>query len=126
MNGAVNSDASYEDGLAALAYESKVLGSATLIVRAWCSTEAELMALRMAMAAASARDLVHIVFRADSKSVVESHRIQVERLLPLCCDIADYLSRHEYWRVTFVPRRENVAANILARRALRQVLPKPV
>lgn len=66
----VNSDASYELGVAALAYDSEMLGREIVIVKAKCSTEAEFLALRMAMRAASAAHLDQVTFRVDSTTLV--------------------------------------------------------
>ena len=125
MNGYVNTDASYELGVAALAYESRVLGRDVVVVKAQCSTEAELMALRMAMAAASNAGLDRLTFRVDSSAAARPEKIQKPRLLPITQEIMFYMQIHERWRLVKVPRRSNVQANCLARKALRAVQPKP-
>lgn len=121
----VNTDASYELGTAALAYDSETLGSYVVIAKAKCSTEAELMALRMAMRDAAVAGLHEVTFRVDSTTLVRPDKIQKHRLLSLSKEIMDFTDKHEYWRVTHVPRRRNIQANILARRALRAHQPKP-
>jgi ribonuclease HI len=121
----VNSDASYELGVAALAYDSETLGREVVIVNAKCSTEAEFLALRMAMRAAAAAHLHQVTFRVDSTTLVRPAKVTKHRLLRLCQEIIDFTTNNEEWTVVHVPRRRNVQANVLARRALRAHQPKP-
>lgn len=111
--------------MAALAYDSDAIGQHVVIAKAKCSTEAELMALCMAMRAADAASLEQVTFRTDSTTLVRPDKIRRHRLLSLTRAIIDFKAQHEDWRVVHVPRRKNIQANILARRALRAHQPKP-
>ena len=120
-----NTDASYERGMAALAYDSQTLGHHVVLVPARCSTEAEMMALRLAMVAATMAKIEQVTFRVDSTTLVRPARINAERLVPLRDNLVAFMDKHKRWKIKHVPRRKNVPANVLARKALRAYQPKP-
>lgn len=66
----VNTDASWRDGTAGLAYESGALGNRTALVACANSTEAEYLAMLMAMLDAERCLSGPIAFRSDCTAVV--------------------------------------------------------
>lgn len=117
---AINSDASYTDGWAGIAYESAALGSRRQLVACRSSTEAELLALLLAMDAADKARLASVVFRTDCKATAHPHwRASSTRLRPLKERVTRHLASHPAWRLKKVHRSANSIANGLARQALK-------
>jgi len=119
--GYVNSDASYRDGWAGIAYNSDLLGSDSRLVPCRTSTEAELTAVLLAMAAAQRAGVASVVFRTDCKSTAHPHRGNNRALRPLRERVAGYLAAHPEWQLQEVHRSSNVIANGMARRMLRSL-----
>jgi ribonuclease HI len=117
----VNSDASYRDGWAGIAYNSDFLGSDSQLVPCRTSTEAELSALLLAMAAAHRAGVTSVVFRTDCKSTAHPHRGNSKRLRPLRERVTGYLAEHPEWHLQEVHRSSNVIANRMARRVLKSL-----
>jgi hypothetical protein len=115
----VNSDASYRDGWAGIAYQSDSLESHSRLVECQTSSEAELRALLLAMSAAERAGLADVVFRTDCESAAQPDRGKNEYLRPLRDRVASYLAAHPGWCVKKITRTENVLANTLARQARR-------
>lgn len=116
----VNSDASYKDGWAGIAYESTALGNERRLVACRSSTEAELLALLFAMDVADQARLASVVFRTDCKATAHPHwRASNTRLRPLKERVARHLASHPDWRLRKVHRSANLTANGLARKALK-------
>jgi ribonuclease HI len=116
----VNSDASYKDGCAGIAYESAELGNRCQLATCRNSTEAELLALLLAMDAAEKAQLTSVVFRTDCKATAHPHwRAGPGRLRQLKQRVARHLAIHADWRLEKVHRSANVVADGLARNALR-------
>lgn len=116
----VNSDASYQDGWAGIAYASAALGNGRQLAACRSSTEAELLALLLAMDAAERARLTSVVFRTDCKATAHPHsRASDGRLRPLKERVARHLASHPDWQLRKVHRSANAIANGLAREALR-------
>jgi len=123
----VNSDASYRAGWAGIAYESAALGCASRLVPCASSTEGELLALLLAMDAATRARLTGVTFRTDCKASAQPHRGESEALRPLRDRVAGCLAEHHVhgWQLRKVSRSRNALANGLARRALRELAERP-
>jgi len=117
----VNSDASYRDGWAGIAYDGDFLGSDSRLVPCRTSTEAELSALLLAMAAAQRAGVASVVFRTDCKSTAHPHRGDNKELRPLRERVTRYLAEHPEWRLQEVHRSSNIIANRMARRMLKSL-----
>ena len=117
----VNSDASYRDGWAGIAYDSDFLGSDSRLVPCRTSTEAELSALLLAMAAAQRAGVASVVFRTDCKSTAHPHRGDNKELRPLREHVTGYLAEHPEWHLQEVHRSSNIIANQMARRVLKSL-----
>jgi ribonuclease HI len=116
----VNSDASYQDGYAGIAYESDALGNRRQLATCRSSTEAELLALLLAMDAAEQARLASVVFRTDCKATAHPDwRAGDGRLRSLKARVAHHLANHPDWRLQKVHRSANLIANGLARTALK-------
>ncbi|MFZ2112697.1 MAG: reverse transcriptase-like protein [Solirubrobacteraceae bacterium] len=118
----VNTDAAYQDKQAGVAYASAALGDRTAVVAPSGSTEAEYLAMLMAMHDAD-RCLAFwpaIVFRTDSMSVATFMLAKKQKLRPLRAEIAHMLRIHPQWSLVLVKRTWNEQANQLAREALHE------
>lgn len=117
----VNSDASWRDGVAGLAYVSGSLGNRTALVACAGSSEAEYLALLMAMEDADRAQLPGpIDFRVDSTAVAHLAIGTSTDLKELCRQVKGLLAQHREWRLAFVERKRNWVADGLARRTLRR------
>jgi len=114
-----NTDASYRDGWAGIAYDTNGMGSHRQLVPCCSSSEAELFALLLAMEVAEHARLARVVFRTDCEATSLPHRGDSPRLRSPRTRVAEYLHRNPGWRLELVPRRENTLANSLARNALK-------
>lgn len=115
----VSSDASYRDGLAGIAYHGDQLGSDARVVECRNSSEAELRALLLGMAAAERAGLAEVTFKTDDVSAAQPDLGESEQLRPLREQVTGYLARHSTdWRIERVRRGENGIANRLAREVL--------
>lgn len=111
----VNTDASWCDGRAGVAYDSAALGRRVEFVSCGSNSSAEYLALMMAMGDA-ARCLVGLVcFRLDSTTVVNLQGRTPELVEPRDA-IEAMLARRPEWLLELVTRKRNNVANGLARR----------
>jgi len=116
----INSDASWRDGVAGLAYVSGSLGNRSALVACAGSTEAEYLALLMAMEDADRANLPGpIDFRVDSTAVAHLAAGTSGELKKLRGRVKGLLAHHREWRLAFVERKRNWVADGLARRMLR-------
>jgi ribonuclease HI len=116
----VNTDASYRNGWAGIAYQSDRLESQSRLVECANNGEAELRALLLAMDAAEKAKLREVAFRTDCKSAARPHLGNNKQLRPLRAEACLYLARHQPgWAITQISRTENVPAHTLARKARR-------
>jgi ribonuclease HI len=116
----VNTDASYRNGWAGIAYQSDRLESQSRLVECANNGEAELRALLLAMDAAEKAKLRDVIFRTDCESAARPHLGNSEQLRPLRAEACLYLARHQPgWAIAQISRTENVLAHALARRARR-------
>jgi Reverse transcriptase-like len=117
----VNTDASWRDGVAGLAYVSGSLGNRTALVACSGSSEAEYLALLMAMEDAARSQLPGLIdFRVDSTAVAHLAVGMSVHLVELRKRVKGLLARHREWRLAFVERKQNWVADGLARRTLKQ------
>jgi hypothetical protein len=117
----VNSDASWRDGVAGLAYVSGSLGNRTALVACPGSSEAEYLALLMAMEDADRCQLPGLIdFRVDSTAVAHLAVGTSADLVELRNRVKEFLARHREWRLAFVERKRNWVADGLARKKWRQ------
>lgn len=121
----VNTDASWQEGRAGLAYEG-ALGIRTELVACGDNHEGEYLALLMAMGDAERCLAGRIAFRTDSQTVAglqSGSSGQYERLRGR---VKLMLSRHPEWTVVLVERVRNKAADDLSRRAFKLERDAPV
>lgn len=112
----INTDASWKDGVAGLAYVSGSLGNRTYLMACRGPTEAEYLALLMAMGDAELAELPGPVdFRLDSTTVVHLAVGSTDELVRLRHRVKALLSRHREWRLIHVERRRNWVADRMAR-----------
>lgn len=114
----VNTDASWREGLAGLAYEG-ALGVRTEVVECGDNHEAEYLALLMAMGDAERCLAGRIAFRTDSQTVAGLQNGAVGQYEHLRARVKLLLSRHPEWTLVLVERVRNKAADDLSRRAFR-------
>ncbi|MGH2880609.1 MAG: ribonuclease H family protein [Solirubrobacteraceae bacterium] len=115
----INTDASWKRGIAGLAYVSGSLGNRTYLVECGGATEAEYLALLMAMQDAEGAELPGpIDFRLDCTAVVHLAVGSTPALVGLRRRVQAMLSRHREWRLIYVERRRNFVADRMARRTL--------
>jgi ribonuclease HI len=116
----VNTDASWRDGMAGLAYESGTLGNRTALVACANSTEAEYLALLMAMLDAERCLSGPIAFRCDCTAVVNLKGGQAPKTTELRERVRTLLKRYPGWNLVLIERKRNRSANRLANRPFRQ------
>jgi hypothetical protein len=117
----VNSDASWREGVAGLAYVSGSLGNRTALVACSGSSEAEYLALLMAMEDADLAQLPGLIdFRVDSTAVAHLAGGTSADLIELRARVKRLLAEHREWRLAFFERKRNWVADGMARRALRR------
>jgi ribonuclease HI len=114
----VNTDASWRDGRAGLAYEG-ALGVRTEVVVCGDNHEAEYLALLMAMGDAERCLAGRIAFRTDSQTVAGLQKGSAGQYEPLRGRVKLLLSRHPEWTLLLVERVRNKAADDLSHRAFR-------
>jgi Reverse transcriptase-like len=116
----VNTDASYRNGWAGIAYQSDHLESQSQLVECQNNGEAELRALLLAMRAAEQAHIREVIFRTDCESAARPHLGNSEQLRPLRAEACLYMARHQPgWAIIQISRTENVLAHALARKARR-------
>ncbi|HTC60153.1 MAG TPA: hypothetical protein VK691_08540 [Solirubrobacteraceae bacterium] len=116
----VNSDASWQAGVAGLAYVSGSLGNRAALVECSGSIEAEHLALLMAMEDADRAQLPgSIDFRVGSAAVADLAVGTSPDMVELCGRVKRLLATHREWRLAFVERKRNWIADGMARRTLR-------
>jgi ribonuclease HI len=117
----VNSDASWQGGVAGLAYVSGSLGNRTALVACSGSSEAEYLALLMAMEDADRAQLPGLIdFRVDSAAVAHLARGTSADLTELRTRVKRLLAEHREWRLAFFERKRNWVADGMARRVRRR------
>jgi len=112
----VNSDASFRDGSAGVAYESGALGRRVELVGCFDLLAAEYLALLMAMGDASVCLEAPIVFRVDSEAVARLRVGKTREVVESRERIAVLLAAHPHWRIEEVRRNKNWRADELASR----------
>ena len=122
-----NTDASYRDGWAGIAYDTNGLGRHRQLVPCHSSSEAEIFAVLLAMEVADQAHLTSVLFRTDFEAARPTHPgrqpapsapTRTCPQLPQATPRMGSSSRY--------PRRENVLANRLARDALKALSDVPV
>jgi ribonuclease HI len=116
----VNTDASWQDGKAGVAYESGRLGNRTAFVTSANSTEAEYMALVMAMLDAERCLSGPIAFRSDCTAAVNLKGGATPQIVALREQVEALLKHHSNWSVTLVDRSRNRPAHGLASRPFKR------
>ena len=107
--------------MAGVAYVSGSLGNRTALVVCVGSSEAEYIALLMAMEDADLCGLPGLIdFRVDSTAVAHLAVGTTADLSKLRHRVKNLLADHREWRITFVERKRNWVADGLARKALGQ------
>jgi reverse transcriptase-like protein len=112
----VNTDASWQGGLAGLAYDSWALGQRVEFVRCVDSAVADHMALLMAMEDADRALPGSIVFRVDSTAVVLMSLGKKPHLEGVRARIETLLERHRDWSLVLIEGYRNRVAHSLSRR----------
>jgi ribonuclease HI len=124
----VNTDASWRNGVAGLAYDSGALGQRIEMVHCQDNHEAEYLALLMAMSDADNALFGRIAFRTDSATVVNRKLGRDSQYAGLHKLIARLLARHPEWTLVLVAGYRNRVADSLSRRPFggpREVAKKP-
>ncbi len=116
----VNTDASWRDGRAGLAYEG-ALGIRTELVACRDNHEAEYLALLMAMGDAEMCLTGRIAFRTDSQTVAGLQRGSSGQYERARRRVKLLLSRHPEWTLVLVEGVRNKVADDLARRPFKTV-----
>ncbi|MGA9314517.1 MAG: reverse transcriptase-like protein [Solirubrobacteraceae bacterium] len=107
--------------MAGLAYVSGSLGNRTSLVACSGSSEAEYLALLMAMEDADRAQLPGLIdFRVDSTAVAHLAVGTSADLPELRQRVKGLLAEHREWRLAFFERKRNWVADGMARRTLRQ------
>lgn len=114
----ISVDASYDCGLAGVAYVG-LAGEKAFSLLATSCTHAELIALVVAMIAAEAESIENVTFRTDCEPIALG---KCPRRWLEVGEIAAFLRKHPSWRVAHVRRDRNQQADAMARRARRQRL----
>ncbi len=114
----VNVDASYDDGVAGIAFESSLLGCWSEVVDARSATHAEFLALLAAMNRAREQEIARVDFRTDCPACAEPWKGGSRFLAEVRALVRAGLGEHPQWRVVLVLRTSNVLPHKLARRAL--------
>ena len=114
--GYVNTDASWRDGVAGVAYESGAMGRRVELVECVDSLAAEYLALLMAMGDADRCLEGRVRFRVDSTALVDLKVGMTPELVEPCERIKALLAAHKDWSLVLVSRRRNKFADRLSRR----------
>jgi ribonuclease HI len=115
----VNTDASWQDGLAGLAYVG-ALGMRIELVACADNHEGEYLALLMAMEDAERCLAGRIAFRMDSQTVVNLQSGTSGQFEHLRNRVKLLLARHPEWTLALVESMRNRAADELSRRPFEQ------
>ena len=115
----VNTDASWRDGLAGLAYVG-ALGTRTEVVACADNHAGEYLALLMAMGDAERCLGGKVAFRMDSQTVVNLQAGSKGQFEHLCARVKLLLARHPDWTLVLVAGNRNKVADNLSRRAFRR------
>jgi ribonuclease HI len=116
----INTDASWQGGLAGLAYVG-ALGMRVELVKCDDNHEAEYLALLMAMGDADRCLLGRIAFRTDSQTVVNFQIGTAGQFEDLRKGVKLMLSRHPEWMLVLVEGMRNRTADELSRRPFKQL-----
>jgi hypothetical protein len=117
----VNTAASWNSGVAGLAYVSDQLGNRSYLIACAAPIEAEYHALLMAMEDADRSELPGVIhFRHTSAKTVRRPVVQTQELSMLRHRVMATLSRNPAWQLIEVEFRSNRAAGAMARRRLRE------
>jgi hypothetical protein len=114
--GYVNTDASWRDGVAGVAYESGAMGRRVELIECVDNLAAEYLALLMAMGDADGCLEGPVRFRVDSTALAELKVGRTPELVEPCERIKALLAAHTNWTLTLVSRRRNQFAHHLSRR----------
>jgi ribonuclease HI len=117
--GYINTDASYQGGMAGLAYVG-VLGTRVEQVSCQDNHEAEYLALLMAMEDADRCLAGRLAFRTDSQTVVNLQTGTSRQFEEHCTRIKLLLARHPGWSLMLVEGQRNRTADMLSRRPFRK------
>jgi ribonuclease HI len=116
----INTDASWRDGLAGLAYVG-ALGIRVELVKCEDNHEAEYLALLMAMEDADRCLWGRIAFRTDSQTVANLQIGTAGQFEDLCKQVKLLLSCHPEWMLVLVEGMRNRTADELSRRPFKQL-----
>jgi hypothetical protein len=114
--GYVNTDASWRDGMAGVAYESGAMGRRVELVACGSNLAGEYLALLMAMGDADVCLEGRVIFRVDSAALIDRNVRRTPELVELCERIEALLASHADWTLTLVSKRRNKFAHRLSRR----------
>jgi hypothetical protein len=112
----VNSDASFRDGSAGVAYESGALGRRVELIACFDLLAAEYIALLMAMGDANVCLEAPVIFRVDSHAVAHLRVGRTREVVEPRDRIGALLTTHPHWRIEEVRRDKNWRADELASR----------
>jgi hypothetical protein len=111
----VNTAASWNDGIAGLAYFSEPLGNRTYLIECASPIEAEYHALLMAMEDADRSELPGVIhFRHSSTKPAQRPAAQARERSILHHRLKTMLSRNPAWQLIEVEFRSNRAAGVMA------------
>jgi hypothetical protein len=112
----VNTDASWRDGMAGVAYESGALGRRVELVECLSNLAGEYLALLMAMGDADLCLEGRVIFRVDSAALIDRKVSRTPELVEPCERIEALFASHTDWTLTLVSKRRNAFAHRLSRR----------
>lgn len=113
----VNSDTSFRDGRAGVAYESGAIGRRVELVDCLDLLAGEYLALLMAMGDADVIALhAPVIFRVDSEALAKLKVGKTRELIEPRKRIRALLARNPRWRITQISRDKNTLADELASR----------
>lgn len=119
--GYVNTDASWRNGVAGVAYESGAMGRRVELVECVDSLAAEYLALLMAMGDAALCLEGSVRFRVDSTALADLNVGTTRELVEPCDRIKAHLSAHPTWSLLLIKRRHNKFADRLSHRPFLQI-----
>jgi Reverse transcriptase-like len=113
----VNSDTSFREGVAGVAYESGAIGRRVEIVQCVNINAGEYLALLMAMGDADAVGLTSpVIFRVDAEAIAKRKVGKTRELIEPRNRIRALLARNPQWQIRHIPREKNTLADALASR----------
>jgi hypothetical protein len=112
----INTDASYRDGVAGVAYDSGALGRRVELVECVDLLAGEYLALLMAMGDAELCLDAPVVFRVDSEAVANLRVGRTREVIEPRDRIGVLLADHPTWTLQQISRYRNKLADELARR----------